>query len=384
MATKQPVKKKDLSSSSLGDKKDVLNAFKTKNDLNGVKDKELEWIVLPEGFYDAVKLPGIPKGFVSDIMGHSDTGKSTFKLEIIAQCQRMGILPVIYETEGNFPWEHARMCGVEFEEVYEDFVDEETGETERRVIDHNGFFLYYDADILFKKYGRMDYSQSKELSKPNRKVAVIEDIAYSINELLDLQGNGPDELDYEMCFIWDSVGSIPSYRSVMSKTGNNMFDAGAIKSSFNTIGNNRIPLSRKEGSPYTNTMFFVNKVWVDNMQMGAPQIKTSGGDGTKWFTRLRIHLGGVTTSSVEKLSAVTNGKSYRYGITTKIKVVKNQVTGIEYEGKISSLSHGLWNPEKIDSYKKQYSKFLLNKLSELTGKELSDDTKVEFSTEQED
>lgn len=383
---KQPIPKKSISvtSSDLTDKKDVLNAFKTKNNLNGVKDKDLEWIVLPEGFYDAVKLPGIPKGFVSDIMGHSDTGKSTFKLEIMAQCQRMGILPVIYETEGNFPWEHAKMCGVEFEDVYDDVLNEETGEIENKVVDRSGFFLYYDAAILYKKYGKMDYKDNKEGSSSKRSVAVIEDIAYSINELLNKQGSGPDELDYEMCFIWDSVGSISSYRSVMSPVGNPMFDAFAIKNAFNVIGNNRIPLSRKEGSPYTNTMFIVNKVWVDNMQMGAPQLKTSGGDGVKWFSRLRIHLGGITSSSVEKLSAVTNGKSYRYGISTKIKVLKNHVTGIEYEGKICSLSHGLWSPEKIDVYKKQYSKFLLNQLSELTGKTLSDDTELEFKTEQEE
>ena len=54
---KQPVKKKEVTSTGFVDKKDVLNAFKTKNNLNGVKDKELEWIVLPEAFYDAVKLP---------------------------------------------------------------------------------------------------------------------------------------------------------------------------------------------------------------------------------------------------------------------------------------------------------------------------------------
>jgi len=384
MATKQPVKKKEVSTSGFVDKKDFANAFKAKNDLNGVKDKDLEWIVLPEGFYDAVKLPGIPKGFCSDIMGHSDTGKSTFKLELMAQCQRENILPVIYETESNFPWEHARMCGVEFDDVMGDVVNEDTGEVESKVVDHSGFFLYYDAEILYRKYGKMDYAQSKMLEKPNRKVAVLEDIAYSINELLDLQGNKDGEIDYEMCFIWDSVGSIPSYRSVMSKTGNNMFDAGAIKSSFNIIGNNRIPLSRKESSSYTNTMFFINKVWVDSMQMGAPQLKTSGGDGVKWFSRLRIQLGGVTTGAVEKLSAISDKKSYRYGITTKIKVAKNHVTGIEYEGKISSLSHGLWNPEKIDAYKKQYSKFLLNKLSELTGKPIKDDTELEFSVEKED
>lgn len=383
MGGRQPIKKKEVSAGGVVDKKDAIKMFKSGNNLNGVKDKELSWILLPDAFYDAVKLPGIPKGYCSDIMGHSDTGKSTFKLQLMAQAQREGILPVIYETEGNFPWEHARMCGVEFEEVYDDVVNEETGEIERVVVDHEGFFLYFDGEILYRKYGLMDYATSKMLSKPNRKVAVIEDIAYSINELLDRQGSGEGELDYEMLFIWDSVGSIPSYASVMSKTGNNMFDAGAIKRAFNVIGNNRIPLSRKEGSQYTNTMFFVNKVWVDNMQMGQPQLKTSGGDGTKWFSRLRIQLGGITSPSTKKLTAVYNGETYRYGISTKVKVYKNQITGIEYEGEICSLSHGLWSPDKLDSYKKQYSKFLLSQLKDLTGKNEIDGDIVEYGEEKE-
>lgn len=380
---KQPIKKKDVIQSEYNIL-DFIDSFKKEENLNGVKDKPLGWILLPEAFYEAVKLPGIPKGYCSDIMGHSDTGKSTFKLQLIAAAQKVGILPVIYETEANFPWDHARMCGVQFEEVYEDFVDEESGEIVKKVVDHKGFFLYFDGEILHRKYGCMDYSTSKMMTKPTRKVAVIEDIAYSINELLDKQGDGIGEINCEMLFIWDSVGSIPSYASVMSKTGNNMFDAGAIKRAFNVIGNNRIPLSRKEGSEYTNTMFFVNKVWVDNMQMGQPQLKTSGGDGVKWFSRLRIQLGGVTSAATKKLNAVYNGETYRYGISTKIKVNKNQITGIEYEGEICSLSHGLWSPDNLESYKKTYSKFLLKQLTELTGKDDIKDSDVEFKEVQED
>jgi hypothetical protein len=228
----------------------------------------------------------------------------------------------------------------------------------------------------------MDYSQGKELSKPNRQIAVIEDVAYSINDLLDKQSDG--ELPYEMCFIWDSVGTLPSYRSVVSKTGNNMFDAAATKQSFSTIINNRIPISRKETSQYTNTFFVVNKVWIDNMQMGGPQVKNSGGEGFGYSARLIIHMGGVASPSVEKLKAVSGGETYYYGIQTKIKIEKNHVNDITYEGKICSLPHGLWTPSKLDEYKKTHSKFLLKKLSEVSGKAMKENAELEFSSEKEE
>jgi hypothetical protein len=373
MANKQPVKKKDIStlSSTFEDKMKKLSEYKEINKLNGVKDKDLEWIVMPEAFYDALKIPGIPKGFFSMVRGLPDTGKSTIKLCYIAQLQRQGILPVIFETEGNFPWDHAKMCGVQFEDVYEEVLNEETGELENKVVDHKGFFLYYDQEILFRQYGKMDYAQGKELSKPNRKIAVLEDVAYAINDLLDKQGSNIDEgeIDFEMGFVWDSVGSLPSYRSVMSKTGNNMFDAGALKQSFNSIITNRIPMSRKESSLYTNTFLVINKVWIDSMQMGQPQMKNSGGEGFNYAVRLRIEVGGIQGAGVARLKATSGGADYYFGTQTKIKVTKNHVNDITYEGKICSLSHGLWNPDKIDEYKKQYTKYLLDKLSSVYKKD---------------
>ena len=380
---KQPIKKRDVSQIVSGDgKKDFLKEFKNKNNLNGVKDKDLEWIPLPDAFYDAIKIPGIPKGFFSAVRGLPNTGKSTIKLQLIAQCQKMGILPVIYETENNFPWDHAKMCGVEFEDVVEEVMDEETGELVNKVVDHEGFFLYFDSDTLFRQYGKRDHSQGKDAAKPLRSIAVIEDIAFSIEELMDKQENGT--LPYEMCFIWDSVGSLPSYRSATAKVANNMWDAGAMSQSFSTIINNRIPSSRKEGREFTNTFFVVNKIWIDNMQMGGPQVKNKGGDTFAYGARLVIHMGGITSPSVSKLKAVYNGDTYYYGIETKIKIEKNQVNDITYEGKICSLPHGLWSPDKLDTYKKQYSKFLLKKVSELSGKEFNEDGDLEISKDKEE
>lgn len=379
---KQPAKKRDVSQMGSGvDRLSFLEKYKDDNNLNGVKDKDLEWITLPEAFYDAIKIPGIPKGFFCSVRGLPNTGKSTIKLQLIAQCQRMGILPVIYETENNFPWDHARMCGVQFDDVYEEYVDEETGEVRKEIVDHKGFFIYYDSDSLFKKYGKMDYSQGKELSKPARNVAVVEDISYSIERHLDEQEEG--KLPFEMCFIWDSVGSLSSYRSATARVSNNMWDAGALSQCFSTIINNRIPVSRKEGKAYTNTFFVVNKIWIDNMQMGGPQVKNKGGETFAYGARLVIHMGGITSPSIEKLKAVTNGETYYYGIQTKIKIEKNQVNDITYEGKICSLPHGLWTPTKLDSYKKEHSKFLLDKLRSISKKNISDDSVIEFEEEKE-
>jgi hypothetical protein len=88
--------------------------------------------------------------------------------------QKMGVLPVFIITEQKWSFEHAQLMGFECEEV----VDEETGET-----DWDGFYIF------------------------NNNFNYIEEITDYINSLLDAQTKG--ELDYDLCFIWDSVGSVP-------------------------------------------------------------------------------------------------------------------------------------------------------------------------------
>ena len=68
--------------------------------------------------------------------------------------------------------------------------------------------------------------------------------------------------------------------------------------------------------------------------------------------------------SIKVLKATSKGRDYQYGIKTKIKVDKNHVNNITYEGEICSLQQGLWNPDKLDEYKKQYASFIKSKLEE--------------------
>ena len=369
---KQAIKKKTFSKPSIKDLKASMG-FGPKVQKEPVKmselkmssaEKETEFIILPKAFEEALKLPGIPKGYLTIATGWSNTGKSTIKNCLIAACQRQGIVPVVFETEGNFDWKYAIDCGVQATPIYGEIVDDETGEVTEGIVDYDGDFYYLDGKTLAEKYGKMDYAAGKETTK-QRKDAVLEDIAYCINEFLDKQADG--EFPYPLCFIWDSIGSIQSYKSYASKSGNNMFDAGAISQAFNNIINNRIPSSRKVSEPYTNTFFCVNKIWNDSMNSmgGVPSIELKGGKTMYYGARLIIHLGGVAKAATKVLKATAKGENFNYGIVTKVKVTKNQLPtpyNVTYEGTMCCVHNGIISESEIDAYKKENIKHILENL----------------------
>ena len=341
------------------------------NDLSkSYADKPMEFIPMPKAFQNALKLPGFPMGYFSLITGWSNTGKSSCKTALIASCINNGILPVIYETEVNFDWNYAIDCGVKATPVYGEVdverIDEETGEIiiekERQIINYDGDFLYYDSRLLAECYGDNDYSSHKK-TKTKRKIAVIEDIAASINDILDMQERG--EIQQPICFIWDSVGSIPSFASI-TKNSNNMYDAGAISQAFNIICNNRIPSSRSVNEPYTNTFICVNKIWTDSMNSmpGVPaSYELKGGKFFYFASRLIVHMGGKTKASVKKLTATVKGETVNYGIVSKIRVDKNHLPtpyNLTYDSQVACVHCGLWDVDEMDSYKKEHMKKIVS------------------------
>ncbi len=382
---KQPIKKKKFDINSFKESMG-LNVTKT-NMVVSAADKPQDFIVMPEAFVEATKLPGIPMGVTTIIHGHSNTGKSLLKNCLIASAQRQGILPIIIETENNFSFPFAISCGVDAEPVYGDVevedIDMETGEittrTENRIINYTGNFIYYDSEILLDKYGNYDHAQGKRVST-KRTVPVIEDVAMCVKEYLDKQDAG--ELPVPLLFVWDSVGSIPSYASLMSSRSNSMWDAKALQESFNILLNNRIPCSKKISSPYTNTFVAVNKIWLDSMSapMAAPSVQLKGGNALLYASRLTILLGGQIKAATQKLTATSKGEKYTYGLKTKIKVVKNQLDSpynLTYEGTFCCVPDGMVSEIKLDEYKKEHIGKILKQLSQ----QLSDGGKESNVTE---
>ena len=366
MAGKQPLKKKEVKSFNIKDfKRDFLGEKVSKT-----ADKELEWLIMPSAFQEAVKLPGIPMGRTTMVRGWSDTGKSTLKNLAIAAAMRQGVLPVIFETEGNFDFQYAKDCGMDIEPIYGEIEDEETGEVRDGIVDWEGNYVLFTPTKMCDFCGKMDYSTGKEVSK-QRRVAVIEDIGYIINTFLDKQDNG--ELPMPLLFIWDSVGSIQSWKSYTSKVGNNMFDAGAINTVFKPIFA-RISTSKEVGSPYTNTMFVVNKIWQDNANSvgGAVAIKNSGGEAFQYGVRLQIHVGGVAKAGTKKLKATLKGEEYQYGTVTKISVYKNQLPtpyNITYSGTMCCVHNGIVSEDELNDYKKTQIPVIIERMTALLGED---------------
>ena len=371
----QPLKKKEI-------KKFDIGAFKKKISSAPVADKPMEWIIMPKAFQDALHIPGIPAGYMSGVRGWSDTGKSTIKNCLIAAAQKQGILPIIFETEGNFDFKYAIDCGMEATPV--EGVDEETGEM--KIVDYEGNFILFNNAAICDYCGDMDYSTGTKKST-KRTVAVIEDIAYIINDLIDKQEAG--ELPMPLLFVWDSVGSIGSWKSYTSKAGNNMFDAGALSVAFNNIINARIPGSRSQNSQYTNTFFVVNKIWLDSMNSvgGAASIENKGGKSFFYAMRLLLHVGGVAKAGTKRLKATYKGNDYQYGVVSKISIAKNQLPtpfNVTYAGTICCVHNGLCGENELDNYKKTYIPEIMARMAEALGNEeikAADTTNVSFEEE---
>lgn len=356
----QPLKKKEIKKFDIGE-------FKKKLSNAPVADKPMEWIIMPKAFQDALHIPGIPAGYMSGVRGWSDTGKSTIKNCLIAAAQKQGILPIIFETEGNFDFKYAIDCGMEATPI--EGVDEETGEV--KIVDYEGNFILFNNAGICEYCGDMDYSTGTKKST-KRTVAVIEDIAYIINDLIDKQEAG--ELPMPLLFVWDSVGSIDCWKSYQSKVGNPMFNAGALSVAFNNIINARIPGSRSQDSPYTNTFFVVNKIWNDSMNSvgGAASIENKGGRSFGYAIRLLIHIGGVAKAATKRLKATYKGNEYQYGIVSKLSIAKNQLPtpfNVTYTGTVCCVHNGLCNEKDLDAYKKENIPEIMSRMADALGKE---------------
>jgi len=296
-----------------------LSSFKDKKGLaSNVKFKAQDWIPLSQAFQDVTSIPGIPAGHIVLLRGHSDTGKTTALLEAAVSAQKRGILPVFIITEMKWSWEHAKMMGFDVTEVF----DDETGE----LVDYEGQFIYVDRETI----------------------NTIEDVAAFILDLLDEQKKG--NLPYDLLFLWDSIGSVPCEMSIKSNKNNNEWNAGAMSTQFGNNVNQRITLSRKESSKYTNTLVCVNKVWAAKpaVPMGQPKLMNKGGFAMWFDATFVVTFGNVADSGTSKLKAIKDGKQVEFAKRTNLQIDKNHINGVQSRGRIIMTPHGFINDTDKD------------------------------------
>jgi len=289
-----------------------------KTDFSAIKKKfSQEATFKPDRFFDlgdawldACGIPGPAMGHLNMFLGHTDTGKTTALIKTAIDAQKKGILPVFIITEQKWTFDHAKLMGLECEKD----VDPKTGEST-----WEGFFIF-----------RNDFKY-------------IEQITDFINSMLDAQAKG--EIDYDMCFLWDSVGSVPCKMTYEGK-GGKQHNASVLSDKIGMGLNQRITGSRRSDEKYTNTMIICNQPWVElpDNPMGQPKIKAKGGEAI-WLNSTLVFLfgnqknAGITKISI-KMKSNTYSRQVKIAVRTKISVMKNHVNGLGYEdGKIMVTAH---------------------------------------------
>ena len=305
-----------------------LNKFKNKKGLDkNVKFKDQEWIPLSQAFQDVTSIPGIPMGHIVILRGHSDTGKTTALIEAAVSAQKRKILPVFIITEMKWNWEHATQMGLD--------IDIERDPETNEILDYNGNFIYVDRETLH----------------------TIEDVAAFILDLIDEQKKG--NLPYDLLFLWDSIGSVPCELSVRSNKNNNEWNAGAMSTQFGNSVNQRITLSRKESSVYTNTLVCINKVWTAKAEspMGKPKLMNKGGFAMWFDSTFVVTFGNISNAGTSKIKAIKEGKQVEFAKRVNLQIDKNHINGMTTRGKIIMTPHGFINDDEkeLKDYKSSHA-----------------------------
>lgn len=333
------VKKKDFSFD------DVKKKFSTTT-----RYKPDMFLSCGEAFLEASGVPGPAMGHINMLLGHTNAGKTSALIAAAVDAQKKGILPVFLVTEKKWSFEHCQLMGLDCEK------NVETGEWD-------GFFLYRD-----------DFEY-------------VEQVTDFINELLDKQKKG--ELPYNLCFCWDSVGSVPCKMTWEGK-GGKQHTAGVLAEKINMGINQKINNSRKEDSEYLNALIVCNLPWVKlpDSPMGQPKMKPKGGEALYQASTLVFRFGNEADSGISKIDATKNGRKINFATRTKVTVDKNHINGLGYaDSHIVVTPHGFITSDKKDNkvalekYKKETADYWANKIGdsnfELEEYEVS--TKVEHS-----
>jgi len=264
-----------------------------------------------------IKVSNADELYVTD--GFVLTHNTTALLKTAVDAQRKGILPVFIITEQKWSWEHAELIG-----------------------------FNRDADYLF-----------------NADFNYIEQITDYINDLLDAQEKG--EIPYDMCILWDSVGSVPCKMTYDGK-GGKQHTASVLADKIGMGLNQRISGSRKLDKIYTNTMVIINQPWVElpDNPFGQPKIKAKGGESIWLNSTLVFLFGNQKGAGTTKLAITKDKRRVKIASRSKISIMKNHVNGLGYEdGRILVTAHGFMHSKddteekkSIEEYKKSASDYI--------------------------
>lgn len=212
----------------------------------------------------AIGRPGYPAGRVVELFGLPATGKTTAAYHALAQCQKMGGIAVLIDTERTFDPERAEMCGIDASHLM--------------VSEAN------DIEEIFEKIG--DILDAFEKNEEAQKAPLV--IAVDSITAVETRQSGEGELGKT-----DRLGS----------------DARAIRRGLRRL-NPRVAANKA-------ILLFVNHA-IANMKGFGKESDSAGGNAIKFYSTVRLRfafLGNITEGKKEEKTrlgqvvVVTNEKN---------------------------------------------------------------------------
>jgi len=130
-----------------------------------------------------------------------------------------------------------------------------------------------------------------------------------------------------------------------------------MSTQFGNSVNQRITLSRKESSAYTNTLVCINKVWTAKAEspMGKPKLMNKGGFAMWFDSTFVVTFGNISNAGTSKIKAIKDGKQVEFAKRVNLQIDKNHINGVTTRGKIVMTPHGFINDDdkELKAYKDQ-------------------------------
>lgn len=273
--------------------KEIVKTFTAEQELLQVQS----WIPLKPFFKDATGGDGFPCGHITQVIGKPDSGKTTLIMEGMVQCQKMGGVVFLIDSEHKFSMKRLALMGGKPEEV-----------------------LVTPTDNLEQAW------------------EAIESILAEATTLRAEGFKGP------LMMVWDSVAaSVPE--SIMDSDVGDHHVAVEAK-----LNNKNVRRLRQAIAKTELACAFINHYYMTQPKImyEQPELIIKGGEELTFFSTLIIR-----TRKGAKIERTIKGMTQKIGRTTKFFVEKGHFHGRTIDKEVSVVDIGiLATPEELEAYKK--------------------------------
>lgn len=252
----------------------------TKEDLLQVDS----WIEMPEWFTACAGWgKGVPCGHITQIVGKSDTGKTTVVMDMMIKCQEQGGVCFIIDSESKFPTKRFTKMGGDITRV-----------------------IPLKSDTLEEAW---------------------DNFGEVVNQVELLRKSSPD---MPIMVVWDSIAaSVPNAMAEADAADHHV----AIQAKIN---NKQVIKFRQQIRKYNIAAVLINHTYLTMPKFGIP-VETPKGGEELYFQSTLI----LKTQRVGSITRERNGRKEIIGLTTKLRPFKSHVSDIKADVTIHMIGKGI-------------------------------------------